>query len=195
MRTLFVEGDLVCAEIQNVSIEGVISLHTRSLKYGKLENGIFTIVPSHLVKRLPQHYITIAPSSLFSSLNMGQAPINSVDLILGKNGYIWITRGISEEWKDELKLLDGNNYDEATPMAEQLEKLKSRHRNTILLKEEREVLTRIRNSINLLAKYELLITVELICEMFKKTIELNIEIKDMLKEETIKKLSSYFLNK
>jgi exosome complex component RRP4 len=32
----------------------MISLHTRSLKYGKLENGQLMVVPSALVKRLPQ---------------------------------------------------------------------------------------------------------------------------------------------
>lgn len=57
--------------------DGLISLHTRSLKYGKLENGQLIIVPSSLVKRLPQHYI---------SFPWG------IDVILGRNGYIWITR-------------------------------------------------------------------------------------------------------
>ena len=84
MKTLFKENDLISAEIQNISSDGVVSLHTRSLKYGKLENGQLIIVPSILVKRLPQHYISL--------------PIG-IDIILGKNGYIWITRSIPEEWK------------------------------------------------------------------------------------------------
>jgi exosome complex component RRP4 len=57
MRSLFVEGDLVCAEIQNVNAEGVISLHSRSLKYGKLENGHLVTVPCGLIRRLSHHYI------------------------------------------------------------------------------------------------------------------------------------------
>lgn len=77
MRSVFTECDLISAEIQNIGADGQISLHTRSLKYGKLENGQLIIVPSALVKRLPQHYI---------SFPWG------VDCILGRNGYIWITR-------------------------------------------------------------------------------------------------------
>ena len=84
MKTLFKENDLISAEIQNISSDGVVSLHTRSLKYGKLENGQLIVVPSILVKRLPQHYISLP---------------TGIDIILGKNGFIWITRSIPEEWK------------------------------------------------------------------------------------------------
>jgi exosome complex component RRP4 len=76
MRSLYTEFDLISAEIQNIGADGQISLHTRSMKYGKLENGQLIIVPSSLVKRLAQHYI---------SFPWG------VDTILGRNGYIWIT--------------------------------------------------------------------------------------------------------
>lgn len=48
--------DCMQAEIQNISADGVISIHTRSLKYGKLENGQLAIVPASLIKRLPQVY-------------------------------------------------------------------------------------------------------------------------------------------
>ena len=41
----------VSAEIQNINTEGSISLHTRSFKYGKLENGQLITVPCNLVKR------------------------------------------------------------------------------------------------------------------------------------------------
>jgi exosome complex component RRP4 len=76
MRSLYTEFDLISAEIQNIGADGQISLHTRSMKYGKLENGQLIIVPSSLVKRLAQHYITFPWG---------------VDTILGRNGYIWIT--------------------------------------------------------------------------------------------------------
>ena len=103
MRTLFTESDLISvsivkthniklylwticniffffqAEIQLISVDGSISLHARSLRYGKLENGQFLRVPAGLVKRLPQHYVT---------LSWG------VDIILGRNGGIWITSEI-----------------------------------------------------------------------------------------------------
>lgn len=36
MRTYLQEGDLISAEVQNVFQDGSLSLHTRSLKYGKV---------------------------------------------------------------------------------------------------------------------------------------------------------------
>ncbi|KAJ5397191.1 Ribosomal protein L27 [Penicillium cosmopolitanum] len=44
IRTFFSEGDLVVAEVQSVHQDGSASLHTRSLKYGKLRNGVFLAV-------------------------------------------------------------------------------------------------------------------------------------------------------
>jgi exosome complex component RRP4 len=84
MRTLYTENDLISAEIQNIKPDGLVSLHTRSLKYGKLENGVLICVPAALVKRLPQHNVTLPWE---------------IDVLLGKNGMIWITRTIPEDWK------------------------------------------------------------------------------------------------
>ena len=39
MRKYLQEGDLISAEVQNVHNDGAVSLHTRSLKYGKLSQG------------------------------------------------------------------------------------------------------------------------------------------------------------
>jgi exosome complex RNA-binding protein Rrp4 len=39
MRKHLVEGDLISAEVQNMFHDGSLSLHTRSLKYGKLNQG------------------------------------------------------------------------------------------------------------------------------------------------------------
>lgn len=36
MRTFFEEGDLLVAEVQAFFSDGAMSLHTRSLKYGKV---------------------------------------------------------------------------------------------------------------------------------------------------------------
>eukprot|EP01041_Mallomonas_annulata_P004700 gene4700-9317_t len=75
MRELYMEHDLISAEIQNIAADGTVSLHTRSLKYGKLENGQLMQVPASLVPRLPQHYVTLA---------------GGIDVLLGRNGLIWI---------------------------------------------------------------------------------------------------------
>lgn len=40
MRKYLHEGDLISAEVQNVFVDGSLSLHTRSLKYGKVSVNI-----------------------------------------------------------------------------------------------------------------------------------------------------------
>ncbi|CAH0486016.1 unnamed protein product [Peronospora farinosa] len=81
MRAFFVENDLISAEIQEVRYDGSLSLHTRSLRYGKLENGQFVAVASPLVKRMKQHMVTL--------------PDIGIDVILGTNGYIWVSRSMA----------------------------------------------------------------------------------------------------
>lgn len=39
MRKHLQEGDLISAEVQNIFSDGSLSLHTRSLKYGKVVNN------------------------------------------------------------------------------------------------------------------------------------------------------------
>ncbi|KAG4304447.1 hypothetical protein PORY_002157 [Pneumocystis oryctolagi] len=77
MRTFFSEGDLLVAEVQTFFSDGSVSLHTRSLKYGKLRNGSFVKVPSNLVLRSNVHSYTLP---------------NGTDVIFGTNGYIWVRK-------------------------------------------------------------------------------------------------------
>lgn len=75
MRSFFVEGDLISAEVQNEFADGSLSLHTRSLKYGKLAQGILVRVSPSLIERRKTH---------FHNLPCG------AHVILGNNGFIWI---------------------------------------------------------------------------------------------------------
>lgn len=102
MRNFFEEGDLLVAEVQAFFADGAMSLHTRSLRYGKvrvsfllsmragnlpfyfccqLRNGQLVTVAPILVRRLKSHFI---------SLPCG------IDLILGLNGYIWVSKHVKE---------------------------------------------------------------------------------------------------
>jgi len=81
MRNFFEEGDLLVAEVQALYSDGALSLHTRSLKYGKLRNGQLVTTSPVLIRRLKSHFI---------SLPCG------VDLILGLNGYIWVSKHVKE---------------------------------------------------------------------------------------------------
>ncbi|RUS82933.1 hypothetical protein EGW08_009317 [Elysia chlorotica] len=76
MRHYLKEGDLISAEVQNVMSDGCLSLHTRSLKYGKLGQGCLVCVSPSLVLRRKTH---------FHNLPIGAS------IILGNNGYIWIS--------------------------------------------------------------------------------------------------------
>lgn len=77
MRSYYAEDDLVSAEVHSVQHDGSLSLHARSIKYGKLENGMLAVVPPYLIRRLKHHFVTLPCG---------------VDLVIGVNGHIWMTR-------------------------------------------------------------------------------------------------------
>lgn len=90
IRTFFSEGDLLVAEVQSIHQDGAASLHTRSLKYGKLRNGVFLAVSGTGgggggVVRARRQVWTI------DTANGG----GEVDVVLGVNGYIWICKHVS----------------------------------------------------------------------------------------------------
>ncbi|EEB06480.1 exosome subunit Rrp4 [Schizosaccharomyces japonicus yFS275] len=77
MRTFFQENDLLVAEVQQYFSDGSVSIHTRSLKYGKLRNGVFLKVPPVLIVRSKVHSYSFP---------------GGVDVILSVNGYVWISK-------------------------------------------------------------------------------------------------------
>ncbi|TIA93373.1 hypothetical protein E3P99_00118 [Wallemia hederae] len=91
MRNFFTEGDLCVAEVQSFFHDGSVSLHTRSLKYGKLRNGTLSTVQPNLMRRLKSHFCSL--------------PVN-VDLIIGMNGRIWVS--MHNDVSQDLNLNDDN---------------------------------------------------------------------------------------
>jgi exosome complex component RRP4 len=79
MRTFFTEGDLLVAEVQQLFSDGAASLHTRSLKYGKLRNGVFVSIPPMLVVRSKAHMYSLG---------------GGVHCILGTNGFVWVSKDV-----------------------------------------------------------------------------------------------------
>ncbi|RAL06353.1 exosome non-catalytic core subunit RRP4 [Aspergillus ibericus CBS 121593] len=112
IRTFFSEGDLVVAEVQTVHSDGGASLHTRSLKYGKLRNGVFLAVTGTGGSGASSSSVKGSTGAGSTSAGAGGATgvggvvrsrrqvwtINTangggdVDVILGVNGYIWISK-------------------------------------------------------------------------------------------------------
>ncbi|KAI0521967.1 hypothetical protein F5B22DRAFT_594875 [Xylaria bambusicola] len=98
IRTFFSEGELLVAEVQQLYGDGGAVLHTRSLKYGKLRNGLFMAVSGTgggggVVRARRQAFAM--------DINVGGGAATDdaekVDIILGVNGYIWISKHIEGE--------------------------------------------------------------------------------------------------
>ncbi|KXX75360.1 Exosome complex component rrp4 [Madurella mycetomatis] len=88
IRSFFAEGDLLVAEVQQLFGDGGAVLHTRSLKYGKLRNGVFVAVSGMgggggIVRSRRQVWT-------MEVANGG----GQVDVILGVNGYVWISKHV-----------------------------------------------------------------------------------------------------
>lgn len=80
MRSIFKEGDLLTAEVQAVHHDGSIMLHTRSSKYGQLQEGLVVAAAPGLIKRQKQHFIQLGVGT-------------GVSVVLGCNGLVWIEPG------------------------------------------------------------------------------------------------------
>ncbi|KAI1273751.1 hypothetical protein F5Y07DRAFT_245695 [Xylaria sp. FL0933] len=100
IRTFFSEGELLVAEVQQLYGDGGAVLHTRSLKYGKLRNGLFVAVSGTgggggVVRARRQAFAM--------DINVGGGgggaadDAEKIDVILGVNGYIWISKHIEGE--------------------------------------------------------------------------------------------------
>lgn len=75
MREFLKEGDLLNAEVQMLYQDGGCALHTRSLRYGKLRNGMLCHVP---------------PSLVLHEVTQSHELEGHVEAIIGTNGYIWL---------------------------------------------------------------------------------------------------------
>jgi len=78
-----VQGEAACRNALNfayaanqVHNDGMLSLHTRSLRYGKLGQGCCVVVSPSLIKRRKNH---------IHNLPFGAT------IILANNGYVWIS--------------------------------------------------------------------------------------------------------
>lgn len=148
MRQYLQEGDLISAEVQSVFTDGTLSLHTRSLRYGKLGQGILVKVFPSLVKKSKMH---------FHNLPFG------VSLILGNNGYIWISPPVSTNEENVGSFVQ--NLEEVVP------------------KETREAMGRVRNCILALAQsYMMLFDTSIV---FAYEESLKYSVAEMLLPETM----------
>lgn len=163
------------AEVQQFFHDGTISLHTRSLKYGKLGKGQFVKVPPSLVKRCKQH---------FHSFPFG------VDLILGNNGYIFIspakqsTNNEDEDQSKENSVKTHSTIFNANQAAEAAEAHDSRNLEDLVVDfATREKICRVRNSVLALSKLFLPIHPTAIHDVYEAS--KHIPAKDMLTPDVV----------
>lgn len=157
MRTYFSEQDLISAEVQKVQHDGSVSLHTRSVKYGKLANGQFVLVPGTLIKRCKQHFHTLTP------------PIG-VDIILGNNGYIWLSATPPREAQQDVK-------------EKSKEEIKVAQQKRVVTGAERERVARVRNCIVALSRVGVSIHVPTILDVYRQSEQLGLAAAQILNPE------------
>jgi len=142
MRGFFEEGDLLVAEVQAFFSDGAMSLHTRSLKYGKLRNGQLVVIPPILVRRLKSHFLTLPCG---------------VDLILGLNGYVWISKHVKENEQEGEEGFDA-------------EAVYSNVNDEIDVS-TRSAISRVTNIIQVLSSHSIPVTDTLLLEAYEWTVE------------------------
>jgi exosome complex component RRP4 len=175
MRQILREGDLVSAEVHKVMPgSSGLQLHTRSNRYGQLQNGMVVQVPAGLIPRLKQHYITMGRNHQFQ-------------VLLGCNGWIWLQRNHPNDQNNNTNMMeDGLLADEAQ------EEKRLAHAQAPYTIEDRRDLARLRNAIWCLKETILEITPEHIEEVYRNSEELenSLAIADMLLPENIVALTA-----
>ncbi|KAB8300933.1 hypothetical protein EYC80_002858 [Monilinia laxa] len=159
IRTFFSEGDLLVAEVQQLYSDGSASLHTRSLKYGKLRNGVFMAVSGTGggggVVRARRQVWTI------DTVHNG----GKVDVILGVNGYIWICKNV------ELK--EGETS--ITRIEESVGSSAYSSQNDEITPDTRREIARIKGVIQLLVEEGLRVDEEMVMRGYEAAVEINDE--------------------
>lgn len=191
MRNFFEEGDLLVAEVQAFFSDGAMSLHTRSLRYGKvsdsisrsvrhkadlsklpqLRNGQLVVVQPVLVRRLKSH---------FYSLPCG------VDLILGLNGYIWVSRHVKENEQEgeegfDAEAVYSNRNDVRSPV--RFIELRDLRCAQDIDSATRTAIARVSNVIRVLSAYFVPMTDLVLVEAYDWVVEQNCRVKDLLRED------------
>ena len=163
IRNFFSEGDLLIAEVQSVHTDGAASLHTRSLKYGKLRNGVFLSVSGMGggrgggVVRSRRQVWTVATG------NAG----GEVDVVLGVNGYIWIAKH-SAATTDE-----GGGQASITRLEEQVTSSVYSSQNEEIPARTRREITRLTGCIKALVEQGCRVDEEMVTRTYEASLEVD----------------------
>lgn len=176
MRALFAEGDLVAGEVSKETFGGEgATLHSRSLRYGRLENGHLVVVPRGCVIKMPKHFLKIDREEI-------NAAVCDVDVLVGCNGYVWVTRTFPKEWREAVS--------DSVSEAENYNMLKKKHAECQFSLEEMSILGRVRNSVEVLGMSGFHINKKNIAGVYLRSLEMGMNVGEMLGREEAAKLTA-----
>ena len=164
------------------------SLHTRSLKYGKLRNGVFLQVPSSLIVRSKNHTHNLP---------------GNVTVIFGVNGFIWLRKsstmdlsGSSATGSGKSDHLPGSN----NPLSVSITRLEEESsweiysdKNDPVSSSIRQTITRYANVIKALAHCELGITEPRIISAYEASMVYG-NIGQLIESDTMESLGQDVIN-
>jgi exosome complex component RRP4 len=169
MRQLYQEHDLISAEVAQFFNDGSISIQTRSLKFGKLENGTLVHVPPVLICRRKDHFV---------SLPCG------IDLVVGHNGNIWLTETTPEGMAGDGVSSGVGGGSSRVQSVEQLEAAKNLEARRMLTAEARERIAKVRAAILVLSGAHRLVSPESITQIYDAAEARETNAKAMLAPDT-----------
>lgn len=170
MRAYFAEDDLISADVHSIYADGAVSLHARSLKYGKLQNGDFVTVPPALVKRLKQHFVALPCG---------------VDVILGTNGFIWLSETVPDAEARAAIDTEGADAGLAEAVEARRRYLATRHVSA----EARLKIARVRNAVSALGALYVAVTPTTIMDVYEASMEMRLEARDLLNPDYLEKIT------
>lgn len=158
MRQFFVEHDLLSAEVQAFFQDGAMSLHTRSLKYGKLQGGVLVQVSPSLMKRLKQH---------FYRFDFG------VLAIFGMNGYVWVSPARQGD-------LESDELNDLAPSAHDTRSQGNNVAREPPTRAERERVCRVRNALVALDRLCIAVSPTSVAEVYHASLAAELPVRAML---------------
>lgn len=169
IRSFFAEGDLLVAEVQQIYPDGGAVLHTRSLKYGKLRNGVFLMVSGTGggggVVRSRRQVWTMDVGTLGS----GGEGAAKIDVVLGVNGYVWICRHVEVQ---SLAGAAGAGTVGITNMEESVSQAVYSSQNDFIEVEVMREITRVRGVITALVENGLRVDEDMVIKGYAEALDL-----------------------
>ena len=168
MRSYFQEGDLLVAEVQQIgNQDGAATLHTRSLKYGKLRNGMYLAVSGTGggggVIRSRRQVWTI------DAAHRG----GEIDVVLGVNGYIWLAKHSEAEAAAAKQQISISNIEETVSNSIYSSQ------NDEISRETRQEIARLASCINLLAEESIRVDEATVTKAYEAAVEISADAMDV----------------